>query len=74
MCLLLLQSVDWTVAAYLEWLDNHTDETDRLELLSGALQKYRKAICDQGLSSFDDLYPIIKSLLDNARQFLSNKE
>lgn len=67
------QSVDWTIAAYSEWLDNHPDETSRLELLSGALQKYRKTICDQGLSTFDDIYPVIKSLLENATQYLLTK-
>uniref|UniRef100_A0A224X7W7 Conserved oligomeric Golgi complex subunit 5 n=1 Tax=Panstrongylus lignarius TaxID=156445 RepID=A0A224X7W7_9HEMI len=65
------QSVGWPISKLSEWLDNHPDEKDRLELLNGAFHKYEQHVYAENKSSFHDIYPIMKSLLATASKHLS---
>ncbi|KAL1124668.1 hypothetical protein AAG570_001292, partial [Ranatra chinensis] len=65
------QSVGWSVAKLSEWLDKHTNERDRLELISGALQKYQQTVCNENQSSYDPVFPVMTQLLDKATHHLS---
>ncbi|XP_073988734.1 conserved oligomeric Golgi complex subunit 5 four way stop isoform X2 [Rhodnius prolixus] len=66
------QSVGWPISKLSEWLDNHPDEKDRLELLNGAFHKYEQHVYSENKSSFHEIYPVMKSLLATASKHLSS--
>ncbi|BES89234.1 C5HC2 zinc finger [Nesidiocoris tenuis] len=68
------ESVGWTIAKLSEWMDNHSNERDILELLSGAVKKYEQLICAQNKSSFHEIYPPIKALLEKGIKSSSSRQ
>lgn len=58
----------WTVEKLLKWLEGHREERDRLELVSGALLKYRNDIRKKNVSQYDPVYPVISKCLERAYQ------
>lgn len=58
----------WTNEKLLKWLDGHTADRDRFELISGALLKYRNDIRKKNLSQYDPVYPVISNSLEKAYQ------
>lgn len=58
------QAADWTNEKLLQWLDGHTSERERLELIGGALQKYRVIVQMKNISQYDAVYPIIVSFFE----------
>lgn len=58
----------WTNEKLLKWLDGHTADRDRFELISGALLKYRNDIRKKNLSQYDPVYPVISNCLEKAYQ------
>ncbi|XP_037030879.1 conserved oligomeric Golgi complex subunit 5 [Bradysia coprophila] len=57
-------SAGWTNEKLLQWLDGHTSDKERLELVSGALQKYRTIVRQKSIAQYDPVYPIISNFLE----------
>ncbi|XP_075214517.1 conserved oligomeric Golgi complex subunit 5 four way stop isoform X2 [Lycorma delicatula] len=57
------QSANWSIARLSQWLDSHKNEKERLELLSGALQKYQQRVRQQNQTNFHPVYPILMDVL-----------
>lgn len=56
----------WGNEKLIQWLEGHTSEIDRLELISGALQKYRNIVRQKNITQYDPVYPQISSYLEKA--------
>lgn len=54
-----------------QWLDNHQTERERLELISGALQRYQQDVRQQNKTTFHDIYPVMMKILEDG--FISLK-
>lgn len=59
-------TVNWSIEKLIQWLTGHTSERERLELISGALQKYRNTIRKKSIAQYDPVYPLISTYLDEA--------
>lgn len=70
----LFQSCNWSAARLSQWLDNHNSERERLELISGALQRYQQDIRQQNKTTFHETYPVIMSLLQKGFDALKRVE
>lgn len=57
------KAAGWSDEKLIQWLSEHK-ERERLELISGALQKYRTIIRKKNLSQYDPVYPLISSMLE----------
>ncbi|KAI5742805.1 hypothetical protein M8J77_011489 [Diaphorina citri] len=60
------ESANWSLLQLSQWLDKHSQESDKLELISGTLQRYQTLVRESNLPSFHEVYPVMKSLLDTA--------
>lgn len=60
------ESADWSLLQLSQWLDKHSQEKDKLELISGTLQRYQNLVRDSNQTTFHPVYPVMKSLLDTA--------
>lgn len=59
-------TANWTIEKLQSWLDGHTSDRERFELISGALLKYRNDIRKKNLTQYDPVYPIISASLEKA--------
>ncbi|XP_065202338.1 conserved oligomeric Golgi complex subunit 5 isoform X2 [Planococcus citri] len=66
------ESCNWSIARLSQWLDNHKTERERLELISGALQRYQLFVKQQNKISFHEIYPIMTELLETAYKHCSS--
>ncbi|XP_018320552.1 conserved oligomeric Golgi complex subunit 5 [Agrilus planipennis] len=57
------QNMGWSITEFTSWLDKHTLESDRLDLIAGALQRYENVICQKNSTNFDPVYPIMSEFL-----------
>lgn len=57
------KSAGWSDEKLIQWIDEHK-EREKLELISGALQKYRTIIRKKHLTQYDPVYPLISSMLE----------
>jgi len=57
-------SAGWSNEKLLQWLDGHTSDKERLELVYGALQKYRTIVRQKSIAQYDPVYPIISNFLE----------
>lgn len=57
------KAAGWSDEKLIQWLSEHKDR-ERLELIAGALQKYRTIIRKKNLSQYDPVYPLISSMLE----------
>lgn len=57
------KAAGWSDEKLIQWLGEHKDR-ERLELISGALQKYRTIIRKKNLSQYDTVYPLISGMLE----------
>uniref|UniRef100_A0A182QRN4 Conserved oligomeric Golgi complex subunit 5 n=1 Tax=Anopheles farauti TaxID=69004 RepID=A0A182QRN4_9DIPT len=60
----------WGNEKLLLWLESHSAERDRLELITGALQKYRTVIRQKNITQYDPIYPIVTNYLENVVKHL----
>ncbi|XP_066994228.1 conserved oligomeric Golgi complex subunit 5 [Anabrus simplex] len=58
------QSANWSVSRFSQWLDTHPSERERLELMSGALQRYQQTVRQRGETKFHSVYPVMVNLLE----------
>lgn len=57
------RAADWSDEKLIKWLSEHK-EREKLELISGALQKYRTDIRKKNVSQYDPVYPLISGMLE----------
>lgn len=64
------QAADWSHDKLIQWLHGHTSDKERLELISGAIQKYRVIVRQKKISEYDSTYPIILNFWEKATKNL----
>ncbi|KAG5669687.1 hypothetical protein PVAND_017570 [Polypedilum vanderplanki] len=57
------KAAGWTDEKLINWLAEHK-ERERLELISGALLKYRNHIREKNKTQYDPVYPLISKMLE----------
>lgn len=58
------QTAGWSVSRYSNWLDEHPDERERLQLVRGALEAYVANVRSRQLTQFAPAYPVMLKLLE----------
>ncbi|XP_047499735.1 conserved oligomeric Golgi complex subunit 5-like [Penaeus chinensis] len=58
------QTAGWSVSRYSNWLDEHRDERERLQLVRGALEAYVANVRSRNLTQFAPVYPVMLKLLE----------
>uniref|UniRef100_A0AAG5DIM5 Conserved oligomeric Golgi complex subunit 5 n=1 Tax=Anopheles atroparvus TaxID=41427 RepID=A0AAG5DIM5_ANOAO len=61
----------WGNEKLLQWLESHSSERDRLELITGALQKYRAVVRQKNITQYDPIFPIVTNYLENVKKHLN---
>ncbi|XP_030383050.1 conserved oligomeric Golgi complex subunit 5 [Scaptodrosophila lebanonensis] len=59
-------TANWTNERLIEWLDGHTAEREKLELISGALQRYRDNARRKNIQHYDEIYPMMVDYFEQA--------
>ncbi|CAO1437696.1 unnamed protein product [Diamesa hyperborea] len=62
------KAAGWSDEKLIQWLAEHKSERERLELINGALQKYRTIIRKKNMSQYDPVYPLISTLLEKSME------
>lgn len=57
------KAAGWSDDKLIQWLSEHK-ERERLELITGALQKYRTIVRKKNLTQYDPVYPLISTMLE----------
>ncbi|XP_058462363.1 conserved oligomeric Golgi complex subunit 5 [Malaya genurostris] len=63
----------WSNEKLIKWLESHSSEADRLELIVGALQKYRTVVRQKNISQYDVVYPLMTNFLELAMKEVASK-
>lgn len=63
----------WSNEKLIQWLESHSSERDRLELITGALQKYRAVVRQKNISQYDVVYPLIANYLEESLKELASQ-
>ncbi|XP_065074858.1 conserved oligomeric Golgi complex subunit 5 [Ochlerotatus camptorhynchus] len=63
----------WSNEKLIQWLESHSSERDRLELITGALQKYRTVVRQKNVSQYDVVYPLIANYLEETMKEIAPK-
>ena len=63
-------TANWSVEKLIQWLDAHSSEREKLELITGALLKYRNVVREKNIAQYDAVYPLISSYLENALKYV----
>eukprot|EP00093_Oithona_nana_P003058 03058.XXX_121803_124157_1 [CDS] Oithona nana genome sequencing. len=61
------QSVNWSISRYSTWLEDHTGEPDRLQLVQGALESYVASTRARNEKSYAYPYNIMLGILQSAK-------
>lgn len=59
-------TVNWSNERLIEWLEGHTNEREKLELISGALQRYRDGVRRRKSEQYDEVYPLMVEYFEKA--------
>ncbi|XP_037959851.1 conserved oligomeric Golgi complex subunit 5 [Teleopsis dalmanni] len=59
-------TANWSNERLIEWLDGHTSEREKLELISGALQRYRDTVRRKNSEQYDEVYPLLVEFFEKA--------
>ncbi|XP_066261823.1 conserved oligomeric Golgi complex subunit 5 [Euwallacea similis] len=65
------QNTGWSLPKLSAWLDEHPNETERIDLVAGAVQKYESIVRLMNSTNYDPVYPLISKLLEVAVKELS---
>jgi hypothetical protein len=57
------KAANWSDEALIKWLETHR-EREILELIAGALQKYRNQVRKENKFQYDPVYPLISTMLE----------
>ncbi|XP_030751330.1 conserved oligomeric Golgi complex subunit 5 [Sitophilus oryzae] len=60
------QNTGWSLPKLSTWLDEHPNETERLDLVAGALQKYESMVRQKNSTNYDPVYPLMSNFLEMA--------
>ncbi|CAG9771942.1 unnamed protein product [Ceutorhynchus assimilis] len=60
------QNTGWSLPKISAWLDEHPTESERLDLVAGALQKYEGLVRTKNSTNYDPVYPIMSGFLETA--------
>jgi hypothetical protein len=60
------QNTAWSLPKLSVWLDEHPSESDRLDLIAGALQKYENLVRQKNSVNYDPVYPVMSKFLESA--------
>lgn len=63
-------TANWSNERLIEWLDGHTAEREKLELISGALQRYRDNARRKNIQQYDEVYPMMVDYFEQALKAL----
>lgn len=63
-------AANWSNERLIQWLEGHTSEREKLELISGALQRYRDVARRKNITQYDPVYPHLSSYFERALQSL----
>lgn len=63
------QCAGWSNRQLVDWLHEHKNERERVEFIAGALQRYVNHVNQHNITKYDDMYPLLLQLLDEARKF-----
>ena len=66
------ESAGWSISRYSAWLEEHTKENDRLQLIKGALESYAATTRLRREKSYVAPYPIMVKLLQAALDLHAN--
>ncbi|XP_044751811.1 conserved oligomeric Golgi complex subunit 5 [Coccinella septempunctata] len=58
------QNTGWSLQKLSAWLDQHQSESDRLDLMAGALQRYEALIRQKNSVNYDPVYPLMSQFLE----------
>ena len=61
------ESVNWSISRYSTWLEDHTGEPDRLQLVQGALESYVASTRARNEKSYAYPYNIMLGILQSAK-------
>ncbi|XP_036327666.1 conserved oligomeric Golgi complex subunit 5 [Rhagoletis pomonella] len=59
-------TANWSTERLIEWLEGHTSFREKLELISGALQRYPDQVRRKNSEQYDDLYPLIVDFFEKS--------
>lgn len=59
-------NLNWSNERLIEWLEGHTNEREKLELFSGALQRYRDSVRRRKSEQYDEVYPLMVDYFEKA--------
>lgn len=57
-------AANWSNEKLIQWLDDHTTDHERFELITGAVQKYHNYVRQKNITQYDAVYLIIVKYLD----------
>lgn len=57
-------TVNWSNERFIEWLESHTNDREKLELISGALQRYRDGVRRKKSEQYDIVYPLMMEFFE----------
>ncbi|CAL9683319.1 unnamed protein product [Knipowitschia caucasica] len=60
------QRAEWSITRYVQWLDGHPAERDRLALIRASLEAYVQSVRARQGKEFTPIYPIMLQLLQRA--------
>ncbi|XP_055538166.1 conserved oligomeric Golgi complex subunit 5 [Wyeomyia smithii] len=61
----------WSNERLIQWLESHTSDAERLELITGALQRYRAIVRQKNITQYDVVYPLMTSYLEDSIRALN---
>ncbi|XP_053685173.1 conserved oligomeric Golgi complex subunit 5 [Sabethes cyaneus] len=64
----------WSNEKLIQWLESHSSDSDRLELITGALQRYRAVVRQKNITQYDVVYPLLTSYLEGAIKGFNGEE
>ena len=63
------ESAGWSISRYSAWLEDHLEESERLQLIKGALESYAAGTRMRREKSYVAPYPIMVQILQTALEF-----
>jgi len=65
--------MNWSIAKYSRWLDEHWSEQERLNMIRGAVENHVQLVRSQNKDNFASVYPLILKMLKKGIEVLDNK-
>ncbi|CAD6999123.1 unnamed protein product [Ceratitis capitata] len=59
-------TANWSNERLIEWLEGHTSDREKLELISGAIQRYRDQVRRKKIEQYDEVYPLMVEFFEKS--------